>query len=204
MRLMQAAGPVACASRGWVLVDVDLICCEICGSYLSFPVPPCWSQYQGISILLSFLYYNDLNVCCLYSTLNTRDWHLNWVGGLLFVNQKWRMQHKCLLSSWILLTRGCVHGRTTHVQTHWHSFHLHPFQLCWVPTLTGVKHCWNYLLSQWYQSLPSIRCSIMVVRLINCCPNQLIQCPGFLFNTTLVPVQVKRCCLTGTTRHSIR
>jgi hypothetical protein len=43
---MQAAGPVACASRGWVLVDVDLICCEICGSYLSFPVPPCWSQYQ--------------------------------------------------------------------------------------------------------------------------------------------------------------
>ncbi len=77
---MQAAGPVACASRGWVLVDVDLICCEICGSYLSFPVPPCWSQYQGISILLSFLYYNDLNVCCLllYTQHKRLTFELGW------------------------------------------------------------------------------------------------------------------------------
>jgi hypothetical protein len=52
--------------------------------------------------------------------------HVRRSGGVMQL-QKWKMQHKCLLSSCILLTRGCVHGRTTHVQTHWHNYHLHPF-----------------------------------------------------------------------------
>ncbi|KAL3686944.1 hypothetical protein R1sor_013253 [Riccia sorocarpa] len=42
----QAAGPVACARRGWVNVDVDLLACEGCGAHLSFPVPPSWTRVQ--------------------------------------------------------------------------------------------------------------------------------------------------------------
>jgi hypothetical protein len=67
---MQVAGPVACASRGWVIVDVDLIGCEICGSRLSLPVPPSWSRHQGIIFsFLNLFCSNDLNFCSIHSTL---------------------------------------------------------------------------------------------------------------------------------------
>lgn len=39
-------GPVNCARRGWVNVDVDLIACEACGGRLSFSTPPTWTQRQ--------------------------------------------------------------------------------------------------------------------------------------------------------------
>jgi len=42
------------------------------------------------------------------------QFHVKKSGGAMRV-QKWKVQHKFLLSSWILFTRGCVHGITTHV-----------------------------------------------------------------------------------------
>ncbi|CAM6085807.1 unnamed protein product [Calypogeia fissa] len=41
----EVAGPVACARRGWINVDVDLLACEGCGAHLSFATPPtAWSR----------------------------------------------------------------------------------------------------------------------------------------------------------------
>lgn len=42
----KVVGPVNCARRGWVNVDVDLIACEACGGRLSFSTPPTWTQRQ--------------------------------------------------------------------------------------------------------------------------------------------------------------
>lgn len=39
-------GPLACARRGWMNVDGDMIACEACGARLSFPTPASWSQHQ--------------------------------------------------------------------------------------------------------------------------------------------------------------
>ncbi|KAL2628855.1 hypothetical protein R1flu_013541 [Riccia fluitans] len=50
----QVAGPVACARRGWVNVDVDLLACEGCGARLSFPVPPAWTRVQVDSAAETF------------------------------------------------------------------------------------------------------------------------------------------------------
>ncbi|XP_024380728.1 uncharacterized protein [Physcomitrium patens] len=50
----QVAGPVACARRGWVNVDIDLLACEICGSRLSFPVSSSWSRHQVEQAALVF------------------------------------------------------------------------------------------------------------------------------------------------------
>ncbi|BFI32273.1 hypothetical protein MPTK2_4g04310 [Marchantia polymorpha subsp. ruderalis] len=50
----QVAGPVACARRGWVNVDIDLLACEGCGARLSFPVPPSWTRTQVDSAAEAF------------------------------------------------------------------------------------------------------------------------------------------------------
>ncbi|KAG0584879.1 hypothetical protein KC19_3G242000 [Ceratodon purpureus] len=50
----QVAGPVACARRGWVNVDIDLLACETCGSRLSFPIPPSWPRDQVERAALTF------------------------------------------------------------------------------------------------------------------------------------------------------
>ncbi|KAH9321213.1 hypothetical protein KI387_015852, partial [Taxus chinensis] len=42
----KVVGPVNCARRGWVNVDVDLIACEACGTRLSFSTPPTWTKQQ--------------------------------------------------------------------------------------------------------------------------------------------------------------
>eukprot|EP01018_Ginkgo_biloba_P030274 Gb_03739 [translate_table: standard] len=42
----KVVGPVNCARRGWVNVDVDMITCEACGTRLSFSTPPSWTQQQ--------------------------------------------------------------------------------------------------------------------------------------------------------------
>ncbi|EFJ24310.1 hypothetical protein SELMODRAFT_414895 [Selaginella moellendorffii] len=49
-----AAGPVACARRGWINVDMDLLCCEVCGSRLSFSFPATWSKKEVETAGLEF------------------------------------------------------------------------------------------------------------------------------------------------------
>ncbi|XP_057841283.1 uncharacterized protein LOC131050968 isoform X2 [Cryptomeria japonica] len=42
----KVVGPVNCARRGWVNVDIDLIACEACCTRLSFSTPPTWTKQQ--------------------------------------------------------------------------------------------------------------------------------------------------------------
>eukprot|EP00252_Welwitschia_mirabilis_P007108 TRINITY_DN1818_c0_g1_i1.p1 TRINITY_DN1818_c0_g1~~TRINITY_DN1818_c0_g1_i1.p1 ORF type:complete len:924 (-),score=191.65 TRINITY_DN1818_c0_g1_i1:298-3069(-) len=39
-------GPLNCARRGWLNIDMDMLACESCGSRLSFSTPPSWPQHQ--------------------------------------------------------------------------------------------------------------------------------------------------------------
>lgn len=48
---MQVAGPLACAKRGWVNVDVTKIGCELCGAQLDFALPSA-SSVEGEDITL--------------------------------------------------------------------------------------------------------------------------------------------------------
>lgn len=50
----EVAGPVSCARKGWINVEVDLIACEGCNSMLGFPSPPTWSQQEAERMAASF------------------------------------------------------------------------------------------------------------------------------------------------------
>ncbi|KAJ7287873.1 hypothetical protein O6H91_Y317500 [Diphasiastrum complanatum] len=42
----QVVGPVACARKGWVNVDIDMVSCYGCGAHQSFPIPASWTKQQ--------------------------------------------------------------------------------------------------------------------------------------------------------------
>lgn len=42
----KAVSPVNCARRGWINVEMDVICCEACGARLLFSTPSSWTLQQ--------------------------------------------------------------------------------------------------------------------------------------------------------------
>jgi len=94
-------------------------------------------------------------------------------GGTMQV-QKWKVQHKCLLSNCILLTKGLSAWKNNSCPNTLAQLPLAPL----LAMLGAYTDRCEALLQ--LSTLPvilkstTIRCSIMVLRLINCCPNQLI------------------------------
>jgi hypothetical protein len=54
--ILQVAGPLACAKRGWVNVDVAKIECELCGAKLDFALPSD-SSVEGEDIIFVMVFF---------------------------------------------------------------------------------------------------------------------------------------------------